>query len=355
MPINPADFVTTIDNKYLPLKPGTTLVYKTGDGSEVIHFQITRQTKLVDGVKCVVVHDVSREHGQLKEDTFDFFAQDKDGNVWYFGEAVKNYQNGVFHDTNGSWLAGVNGAEPGIIMLASPHAGQTVVQENAPGVAEDTATVLKTNASIVTPYASSKHALLTHEFTPLDPSLHENKSYIPGIGFVHVVNRTTGEIEQLHFIAFDGTAKSDEIAGNIGRDILRGHAGNDTLDAKAGNDVLVGGLGRDHLKGGAGRDVFDLNSTAESGRGAARDVVVDFTSGVDRIDLRTIDADTEDKGNQAFHFIGSHHFHNEEGELRYSVLLDHSVVEGDTNGDGRADFQIALAGQNSLVAGDFLL
>ncbi len=127
MPINPANFTTNIDNAYLPLKPGTTTYYRSNDGSENTKVEVTRETKIIDGVECVVVLDrVFNPNGKLIEKTFDYYAQDLDGNVWYFGEDVKNFVHGVFQDTDGSWLAGVDGAEPGIIMKAAPVVGESL-------------------------------------------------------------------------------------------------------------------------------------------------------------------------------------------------------------------------------------
>jgi hypothetical protein len=171
MPINPADFSTTIDNPYFSLKPGTTFVYSTPDGSEIVRFAVTNETKVVDGVTCVVVRDIATVDGVLHEDTIDYFAQDNQGNVWYFGEQVKNFVNGKFDNTHGSWLAGVDG-DPGIVMQAQPFVGQVYNQENAPNVAQDMAEVLSLTATSVAPYGDFSNVLQTHDFTPLEPSLN---------------------------------------------------------------------------------------------------------------------------------------------------------------------------------------
>ena len=128
MPVDPNDFVTLINNPYFTLTPGTTFVYKTSDGSETVRFEVTNQTKVVDGVTCVVVRDTSVLDGHLHEDTHDYFAQDVNGNVWYFGEDVKNYVNGHVDNTHGSWHAGIDG-DPGIVMQAAPFVGQVYNQE----------------------------------------------------------------------------------------------------------------------------------------------------------------------------------------------------------------------------------
>jgi Ca2+-binding RTX toxin-like protein len=162
-----------------------------------------------------------------------------------------------------------------------------------------------------------------------------------------------------------GGTGHDRLLGGSGRDRLNGEAGNDALKGDHGNDWLTGGLGRDKLWGGAGRDVFDFNSVKESKVGSQRDVIYDFRSGQDRIDLRGIDANERLKGNQAFSWTGekvpflhpdeaaSHFitagFTGRAGELRY----DRGILMGDTNGDGRADFEIRVIGK--LSSNDVIL
>ena len=180
--IDPADFTTIIDNKYFPLKPGTTFVYE-GSG-ERDEFAVTSDTKKVMGVECVVVLDEAWEDGKLIERTYDWHAQDKEGNVWYFGEDTKEYKNGKVVTSKGSWEAGVDGAKPGIIMQAHPNVGQSYRQEYYPGEAMDMAKVLSLNESVAVPYGSFDHALETEEWTPLEPGLVEHKYYAPGVGFV---------------------------------------------------------------------------------------------------------------------------------------------------------------------------
>lgn len=149
-----------------------------------------------------------------------------------------------------------------------------------------------------------------------------------------------------------GSEKSDIVVGSNGANVLKGLAGNDQMDGLGGNDILHGGRGADYLLGGAGADTFDYNHIAESTANSLRDVIGDFSrSQGDRIDLRDIDADTTHSGNQAFEFIGTAAFSREAGELRFQ----NGIVSGDTNGDGRADFQIALEDITSMRAGDFLL
>jgi hypothetical protein len=134
------------------------------------------------GVECVVVDDRAWEGGKLIEKTYDWFAQDNKGTVWYFGEDTKEYENGKVVSTKGSWEAGVDGAKPGIIMPADPKVGQSYHQEYYPGEAMDMARVLSLNESVTVPYGSFDHALETKEWTPLQPVFFEKKYYVRGVG-----------------------------------------------------------------------------------------------------------------------------------------------------------------------------
>jgi hypothetical protein len=185
--IDPADFVSEIDNKYFPLKPGTTFVYegKSAEGTEHIEVTVTHETKQIMGVPCIVVRDRDRIDGKLAEDTFDWYAQDKEGNVWYFGEDTKEYENGKVVSTEGSWEAGVDGARPGIIMPADPKAGETYRQEYYKGEAEDMAKVLSLDESATVAYGSLDHLLMTKDWNPLEPAAGvSHKYYAPGVGKV---------------------------------------------------------------------------------------------------------------------------------------------------------------------------
>ncbi len=182
----PGRFSTTIDNPYLPMKPGTRMVYRTTDGDEhgreVV--RVTHRTRVVDGVTVRVVRDRAYVGGDLVEDTRDFYAQDRRGNVWYFGENTKTLENGTVTSTKGSWLAGVNRAMPGIVMEADPQVGDRYAQENAPGVAEDRAKVLSLDAHATVPYGSFDSLLKTKDFSPLEPSVVEHKKYLRGVGSI---------------------------------------------------------------------------------------------------------------------------------------------------------------------------
>ncbi len=191
--IDPADFVLGIDNPFLPLVPGTTFVYQadTDEGLEEIVMIVTDETKEVMGVICMVVRDTETVDGELLEDTFDWFAQDIEGNVWYFGEDSSEYEDGEVISTEGSWEAGVDGAQPGIIMLADPMVGDEYRQEFYCGEAEDDAEVVSLTESVVVPYGSFDNCLQTEETTDLEPDVLEHKFYAEGVGFVLALEEDT--------------------------------------------------------------------------------------------------------------------------------------------------------------------
>jgi hypothetical protein len=186
--IDPADFVGAIDNPYFPLAPGTTFSYEaqTPDGLERNVISVTHDTKVILGVTCTVVTDRSTLDGVIEEDTIDWFAQDKEGNVWYFGEDTTQFENGVPVSKAGSWEAGMDGAQPGIIMLADPQPGVSYRQEFLAGVAEDMARVERLNARVSVPYGDFEDCLLTKEWSPLEPGQIEHKFYARGVGLVLV-------------------------------------------------------------------------------------------------------------------------------------------------------------------------
>jgi hypothetical protein len=185
-PFDAAAFVTGIDNPYLPLLPGTAFHYRseTPDGVETNDVLVTRDSKQILGVAVTVVHDQVFLDGELVEDTFDWFAQDAEGNVWYFGEDSKEIEDGQVVSTEGSWEAGVGENEPGIIMLAHPKVGLAYHQELAPDVAEDMARVLSLKASPSVPYGSFDNCLGTMEYSLIEHGDREHKSYCPGVGLV---------------------------------------------------------------------------------------------------------------------------------------------------------------------------
>jgi hypothetical protein len=201
--IDPDNFVSEVTNPYFPLEPGTTFVYEgetEGVPTREVMY-VTNETKVILGVTTTVVHVQSFEDGVLIEETFDWFAQDKAGNVWYFGEDTKELDEaGNVVSTEGSWEAGVNGAQPGIIMLADPKKGKRYQQENAPDVAKDMAQVRRLDASVCVRYGCFDNVLVTKEWTPLEKGVVENKYYAPGIGFILSVMVKGGD-ERLELVS----------------------------------------------------------------------------------------------------------------------------------------------------------
>jgi hypothetical protein len=178
-------FGPRVDNPWLPFKPGTVLVYEGAkDGAaarDVV--TVTRRTKAIAGVRCVVVHDRLFLRGRLAERTSDFYAQDRRGNVWYFGEATAELDaHGRVVSREGSWRAGVDGARAGIVMPAHARVGQRFEQEHYPGHAEDRFAVVSLDARLTVPYGVFTGLLRTKEWTPLEPGVLDAKWYARGIG-----------------------------------------------------------------------------------------------------------------------------------------------------------------------------
>ena len=185
--IDPANFVATIDNPWYPLLPGTTFHYRGTTGGEPTTdtYAVTTDTKVVAGVTCTVIRDTVRVRGVVSERTEDWYAQDKDGNVWYFGEATAELnRKGKVVSTEGSWEAGVDGAAPGVFMPADPVVGQSFAQEQFPGEAEDWFVVMFTGTSVRVPAGTYQGAVVTAEWTPLEPGVVGEKTYVKGVGQV---------------------------------------------------------------------------------------------------------------------------------------------------------------------------
>lgn len=184
--IIPDDFVSEINNKFFTLVPGTTFIYegKTEDGMERNEMYVTNNTKAVLGVDTVEVWDRVWLDGELIEETLDWYAQDKSGNVWYFGEDSKEYSLGKITSTKGSWEAGVDGAKPGIIMQAEPKIGQPYRQEYYKNIAEDMAQVVSIDESVTVPYDSFTGCLKTMDWNSLEPGTGEHKYYCQDVGGV---------------------------------------------------------------------------------------------------------------------------------------------------------------------------
>ncbi len=183
---DPDDFVDAIDNPYLPLVRGSTWVYEaTGEEPETITVTVTDETREILGVPTTVVHDVvTGPGGEVIEDTYDWFAQDTEGNVWYFGEETIEYDERGRPDRAGSWEAGVDGARAGLVMAATPRVGDGYQQEFFEGVAEDRAEVLSLDVTVEVPFGTFDDVLQTEDTTPLEPDLVEHKYYARGVGVV---------------------------------------------------------------------------------------------------------------------------------------------------------------------------
>jgi hypothetical protein len=181
--IDPAHFVSGVDNPYFPLVPGTVFDYEVTESGEQVTVTVTAETIEIVGVTCMVVHDVASLDGTTLEDTWDWYAQDDDGNVWYFGEDTTAYGDGA-PSTAGSWKAGVDGAKPGIVAEGAPEVGDVYRQEYLAGEAEDQGEVLDLDASITVPYGSFSGCLKTKDFSELEPDVVEHKYWCPDVGMV---------------------------------------------------------------------------------------------------------------------------------------------------------------------------
>ena len=182
--IDPANFVSEITNPYFPMTPGTVFKFEgTRDGvARRDDMTVTAETKVIMGVTTVVVRDVASSNTEIVEKTVDWYAQDKDGNVWYFGEDTAEYANGKVTSTDGTWMAGVDGALPGLIMQAAPKVGEGYRQEYRPGVAEDYAKVIKTDATAGGPSGKYTNVVVTEDTDLLDKAKFEHKWFAPNVG-----------------------------------------------------------------------------------------------------------------------------------------------------------------------------
>jgi hypothetical protein len=204
-PPGPGGFVKKIDNPYSPFEPGMKWVYGGGTPKqrERIVVKVLNRTKLIQGITATVVRDTVKVNGELIEDTFDWYAQDRKGRVWYLGEDTKEYENGQVVSTEGSWEAGVDGAKAGIIMFTHPEVGEPYRQEFYAGHAEDQAKFLTLNTRVATPAGVFKQVRMTEDTTALDPEIAEVKFYAPGVGIVLEFDLApeAGRTELLRFTA----------------------------------------------------------------------------------------------------------------------------------------------------------
>jgi len=201
--LNPADFTTRIDNPYWPMKPGSRWVYREVHSEDLtverVVVTVTNKTKkIANGVEARVVRDVVTEKGVPTEVTDDWYAQDSAGNVWYMGEATTEYVNGKPGTTGGSFEAGVDGAQAGIIMPANPKPGLSYREEYYKGEAEDKARIISLKEQAEPPAGHFKPALMTRNINPLEPRVLEFKFYAKGVGPVSTVGVSGGsKLEEL--------------------------------------------------------------------------------------------------------------------------------------------------------------
>ena len=195
--LDPADFSTEIDNPYWPMTPGSRWVYREGEARVVV--TVTDRTReIANGVTARVVHDVVSEGGDPVEVTDDWYAQDSEGNIWYLGEDTAEYENGKVASREGSFEAGVDGAQAGIIMPADPQVGQSYRQEYYQGQAEDSGKILALGASAKVPFGSFEGCVETEDLNPLaDPKQIEHKFYAQGVGPVLTIDVANGNREEL--------------------------------------------------------------------------------------------------------------------------------------------------------------
>jgi hypothetical protein len=203
--LDPAEFTVAIDNPYWPMGPGSRWVYREVDGEggvQRVVVTVTDRTKrIANGVEARVVHDVVSQGGEPVEVTDDWYAQDLEGNVWYMGERTAEYENGRVVSRAGSWEAGVDGAQPGVIMAADPAPGLAYRQEYYAGEAEDRAEVLSLEEQVEVPFGHSTDVLMTKDLVPLEPKVLEHKFYARGVGPVLVldVSGASGREELVRF------------------------------------------------------------------------------------------------------------------------------------------------------------
>ncbi len=182
--LRPADFSTHIDNPYFPMRPGTVWTYRETDGKDVerIRVKVLKRTTMIEGIRARVVRDVARSDGEVVESTFDWYAQDSGGSIWYLGEATKSYDDDGTVSTEGSWRHGKDGAQAGLLMPAKPRVGCDYREEYLAAEAEDRAAILAKSETLKVPTGSYRRVLHTTNSTPVEPDILENKFYARGVG-----------------------------------------------------------------------------------------------------------------------------------------------------------------------------
>ena len=206
--IDPSNFVDYVDNKYWNLVPGSKYVYEAvnEDGTETIEVFVTTEEKTVLGIPMTVVWDRVWLEGDLIEDTKDWYAQDKQGNVWYFGEDTMEIAQGVVINHAGAFESGVDGAEPGIIMLADPRVGDAYIQEQYKGVAEDRGEIVAIGDSVTVPFGTFNDCLVVKEWNPLEEDSDEHKYSCANVGFT-VLELSLEDGERAELISYETNAE----------------------------------------------------------------------------------------------------------------------------------------------------
>ena len=279
--INPQDFSNVIDNKYLTFKPKTKFTYEgiTEEGLERVEVYVTEETRMVMGIDALVVWDRVWLENELIEDTKDWYAQDKEGNVWYFGEESYEYVLGEVVNNAGSWEAGINGAKPGIVMKANPEVGEIYRQEYFKGEAEDMAEIISLNEQVSVPYGIFNNCLKTKDWTPLEINSDENKYYCKQIGNV-VLEVVLEDGEQVKLVSIEYNAEPSP--ENLGKSVNKN---SDKLSMKITEEMAkaialkeVPGLVTDvEIENKKGKKAYVIEIDADNG--PETDVIIDFETG----------------------------------------------------------------------------
>ncbi len=281
--INPADFSSKVDNKFFKLTPGKKMTYESAgpDGKEKIEVYVMDKTETIAGIKAVVVWDRVWVDGDLKENTMDWYAQDKEGNVWYLGEDTYELENGKITTTAGTWKTGVNGAKPGIIMEANPKVGDSYYQEYYKGEAEDRADVLSVNEKVSVKAGSFENCIKTYDYTPLNLKSKEHKYYCSQIGDIALVeDLETGERLELIKVEYGAEPSPDADSSSMKQEEKSNEPAERITEAEAKeialNEVpgIVTGIGTETL---SGKEVYVVQ--IEPDNGPETDVFIDMETG----------------------------------------------------------------------------
>src|SRR3989344_936666 len=285
--INPGEFTSSVTNKYFSLIPGKKMVFesKVEEGKKRIEVFVTNEKKFVAGIEAVVVWDRVWLNDELIEDTRDWYAQDKEGNVWYLGEDTKEMIDCKVVNMKGSWETGVDGAKPGIVMLANPRVGQTYRQEFFAGEAEDMADVIALDEAVDVPFGKFKDCIRTLDYTPLEPDVREYKYYCSEVSGVALeVGLGSGEWVELVSVEYGaepGAQGTEPEAGGAGQSERPQNLTTGITEAQAREIALreVPGIVTDvsiERKYGKIAYVVEIKADAD---GTEKDVIIDASTG----------------------------------------------------------------------------